>query len=364
MGENKIGQKSKINYGLNLLRIFSMFIVISFHFSDHGVRAVTSLDPLDLDWILLSSARMWGGIVNCSFMLITGYFLSKKTEFSLRRLLQLYAQVWFYSVVFGIVAEWLYKGSLEELDLFRLFCPFISNNYWYFSAYVVVYLFYPFTNRLIEALNKTQHKTLCVISIMLFSFIKTLSMQGWLEGTNWIYLFFALYFTGAYLRKYPFKLDHKGIAVIFLLVLEYASILFCRWFEIKFEKGGLLFYFVWGADKIFPVAISIVLFKFFEEIEVKNVAARRFIGVITPAVFGVYLFHIGDMYKWLFRVVFSDQDTHGIILLLQIVASMVSIFTAGILIDLIRIRFLERPLLKLLDRPLSRLETKVSSFFK
>ena len=61
----------KRNYGLDVYKILIMFLVIAFHFSDHGVTQLVADAPLNFSWFLLASSRIWGGVMQ--LLLYIGY---------------------------------------------------------------------------------------------------------------------------------------------------------------------------------------------------------------------------------------------------------------------------------------------------
>lgn len=359
-------ERNNRNYGIDIYKILCMFLVIAFHFSDHGTTPLLAGNPLTFNWILLASSRIWGGVCNCCFMLVSGYFLSSKTGFTWRNVFKLYGQVWFYSIVSFVAAVALGTIPFGKLALVKALLPLTFNRYWYFSTYIVVYLFHPFFNRLIDALTQTQHQGICILTISLFSLYYTLSHAEWIIGTNRLLIFITLYFVGAYIRKYEIRIEKRKTVLIgaLMLVLSIVSLVCMRFVGAVLHMDNVITYFVWGTEKILPVVTSVFLFLAFERVDVSNILVKRCVSFIAPAVFGVYLFHIGDLQTWLFREVFNNEITYtkGLMFLGQMLLAMISTFVVGIAIDKMRIWLLERPFMKYMEKIIFKLDKKSKDY--
>ena len=356
--------EKKRNYGLDLLKTLSMFMVISFHFSDHGCIPLSSEKPLTVSWVILAIPRIWGGLCNIIFMLVSGYFLCQKKSFSLKNVFKLYGQVWFYSFFCGVGAILLGTHVFSTVDFIKMLLPFTFNRYWYFSSYILIYLFHPFFNRLINSMNQKQHLWLCYLSVGLFSVYYTVTHAEWIIGTNRLFIFIAMYFVGAYIKKY--NINYKRLYIIFfacsLFVIEIASLIIMKFVSYKLKNDNLITYFVWGTERIFPVLLAILLFILFEKKQVSSKIITTLLDFFSPALFGVYLFHVGDLNVWLFQVLFNDSKTYGapLCLVFQMLIAMVTIFLTGSLIDKMRVFILEKPIMKLLKKHIEHLDNLTS----
>ncbi len=340
VGEDRI-------YGLDLYKILGMLLVVAFHFSFHGNVIVNCAQELSFNWIVLAVARIFGAVCNCAFMLISGYFLYRK-NFNVRTVFRLWLQVWFYSVVFGTVCVISGTEQLTAGSLIKMVFPFTSNQYWFFSTYIVIYLIFPFLNKCIDGLSRKQHQAAIVLGLILVPLFATFAGERWTIGTNSIEIFIVLYFVGAYFNKYDVCVSAGKSAVMAAsgMILEILSLFGMR---IVYRLTGIndVTYFVWDQNKIFPVLTGIALFLLFKQIRVRHI---RMIPFLSSSVFGVYLLHDGWAKGFLFGRLFDDSATYDTNLLLpQMILAVCTIFAAGILIDKVRIRIFERPVLKMLN---------------
>lgn len=354
-------QVTSRNYGLDLYKIICMFFVIAFHFSDHGNVVVSCSQDLSFNWCVLAIARIFGGICNCAFMLISGYFLYQK-NFNTKGLFKLWLEVWFYSVTIGTFCYITGTEIFTVKSLVKMVFPFTFNQYWYFSTYIVIYLLFPYLNKWIDSLTKKQHQGIIFLGISLFSILPTLTNALWIVGSNSIPIFFVLYFVGSYFNKYNISISKQTIVPlsIIALAIEIISLFFMR-IVYYYTGQDIYFYLVWGTNKILPVITSTVLFLAFKQIKIKH---TKIITFISSSVFGVYLFHIGRLNVLLFSNLFDNSATYETNMLLpQMLISMCSIFAAGILFDKIRIYIFEKPIMKLCSVPIYRLNNQIQKYY-
>ena len=352
-------------YGLDLYKILAMFFVVVFHFSFHGNVDITCAQKLTFNWTVLAVARIFGAVGNAAFMLISGYFLCRK-KFSFKTVFRLWLEVWFYAVLLGSVRQILGREPFSLKSLFSMFFPFIMNQYWFFSTYLVIYLIFPFLNRCIDGLSEKQHRAAVALGFILVPLLTTFAGARWIIGTNRIVIFIVLYFTGAYFCRYDVGegIHQKRKAALLsagCLALEIASLFGMRIFY-ALTGRDYLFYFVWDVNKILPVLTGIALFLFFKQVRVRHIGILSF---LASSVFGVYLFHDGPLQTFLFGTLFDNSATYGTTLLLpQMAFAACAIFAVGILIDKIRILIFERPVLKLLRPIIDRIDERCAAVWR
>ncbi|MBO4416446.1 MAG: acyltransferase [Lachnospiraceae bacterium] len=347
-------------HGLDLLRIICMLLIISFHFSDHGYTKINYSQPMSFSYILLAISRIWGDIGNCCFILISGYFLYTK-QFSIKKVFRLWFEVFIYSVFSGCLCFLL---GIEEPTFFNvtsMLTPFITKQYWYFSTYIIIYILFPFLNRVINSVSRNQHKYLIFICFVLFSFLPYIGTD-WLNSPSKISIFITLYFCGAYIRKYNISLSLKKSVIIFigLILLEILSILRMKTLD-PFSSPVLLFYHVTEITKPLPIFSAIAMFLIFKQLKPRS---NKLISFLSRSVFGIYLFHIGRLNVLFFSIIFCNRYTYETPWLLpQMLLAVFSIFIAGILIDNIRIYIIERPVMKLMDKFLKKINNRLSEYY-
>lgn len=91
------------NSNLELYRIIVMLLIVAHHYIvNSGLIEKISQSPFDANTVSMALLGSWGKTgINC-FVLITGYFMCK-SRFTLKKLIKLYLQITFYSlIIYGI----------------------------------------------------------------------------------------------------------------------------------------------------------------------------------------------------------------------------------------------------------------------
>lgn len=357
-------QKREI--GIDVLKILCMFLVIAFHYSDHGEIKLIADTPLTFNWLTLASARIWGGICNSVFMLTTGYFLSGKHGFNCSKLIKLYSQVLFYSIISGAIVLLFGYEQFSVSKIVKMVFPFTFNRYWYFSTYILIYLIHPFLNKMIETLKEKQLAVLCGLLLILFSIIPTIISNSWLHDNNNILIFIALYFVGAYIKRKNISWKKRNLLVLSIVVmaLEVLSLVILKKIALKTGDDSKITMMVWETEKIFPVLLGILLFVLFSKIMIRSNSITKVVQILSPSLFGIYLFHIGDLSVILFGKVFNNEAAYGSnLFILHMIAAMCSIFVIGIIVETVRKYLVEKLMMSLFARRIELWQEKIDIFF-
>lgn len=358
--------EAKRGSNIELYRVVSMILITVFHFSDHGNINVDITMASTFNWHVLSFVRIGGGLGNCAFVLITGYFLSSK-EFKLQKLIRLWLQVFFYSTILGIVSFSLGLWELNIINVLRMIFPVINNRYWFLSTYFILYIMTPFLNILINNLNKKDFERLIIMLLVLFSLLPTLTPMfemtyrtSWLTGVNSLPIFILLYFIGAYVKKYDYRIFIKNIyhlaLSIGLCICLFISMLSIKYFIDLNYLGE--FYFVWGMEKTPIVLTAISIFLYFKELNIKY---NKYINIAASTVFGIYLLHTNiEFSQYIFKTIFNNSRTYYSYLLLpQLILAVILIMSSGIIVDRIRMLVFEKPIMIYVEKWLEKVSLKV-----
>ena len=123
---------------MELLRIVAMLLVVIFH-------AACALDvsipegEFSVAHFFLRLCYAAGDLGNSLFILISGHFLVR-SAFSLRRVLRLWAQTLFYSLLLGALA--LAAGRhFSAREALQVVAPVLSNSYWFITGYIAFSFF-------------------------------------------------------------------------------------------------------------------------------------------------------------------------------------------------------------------------------
>ncbi len=199
------------NSSLDLLRVVSMFMILTVHFLGWG-GAVNSLTMSNINYFLIMPVYFISQIGNTLFFLLAGYF--SKGSLRLKKMVFLERKTFFYVFVislavflFGLNPDTTLKYVVKSAF------PIIFNRYWFISVYFILcFLAVPL------------HKGLkqCSKSLVLFIIIALLVNNTFLYSANMTLMQGILSFiVGYYLREYnPFRKWNKiHIALTYILLL-------------------------------------------------------------------------------------------------------------------------------------------------
>ncbi|MBQ9117946.1 MAG: hypothetical protein IJY11_01950 [Clostridia bacterium] len=213
------------HYGLDLYRILCMFLITTIHID--YVDMISFTPYTHFNFYLVSLIKTLQTFSISGFVLISAYFLiEKKTsaKSSIKRIVSFEIQMVFYSIVIMLLSLLFISPNLTGWDIFKTFCPLLSNHYWYPVAYLCLLFLSPFLNKLIYVLNKKQLKILvCGIFVVFSLFSLDISFISAVyvgHETHSILLFVALYFIVAYIKLYGVN-NKKTLATIAFIVSGY-----------------------------------------------------------------------------------------------------------------------------------------------
>lgn len=284
------------NYALDLLRIIAMWMIVLHHILGHG-GVMEQTDSVFYYGLLI----LWNACaisVNL-YVLISGYFLVTQ-KFRPSKLLRLYIEVVFYCLVWYIYA--LVSGQETfafSSFLISVFFPFTSEQYWFLSAYFLMYLLSPVLNFFIKKMSKRQHLIVCLGLFLLFSvwveIYPHLNLNIFNFGNGYsFHWFLVLYFFAAYLRLHadPKKWKRPLFwAFVFLAIMTALTTIQTRFAAsialVKMWQGHFNRF-----NSILTVLLSLSVFTAFLKWEVRGKIVQKLIAIAAPLTLGVYLNHV------------------------------------------------------------------------
>ncbi len=282
------GKKIDRLYGIELLRIISMLMVLSLHFLIKGnYNKSENVYVNSESWVLICFSVV---AVNC-YVLISGYFMCEKS-FKLSRIINTYTQMFFYSIATFAVMIIIGINQFSVGSLAKSIMPFVFNNYWFVTTYILLLFISPLLNSAINNMSKSKMKLVLFTLVCIFCFINNIvkpinpieSSGGY--GLIW---FIVLYMTAAYIKKY-YVASGEWIKY-FLLYVVFAVINFGV--HCLFSGKGVVWdnSMVRDYNNILVYCASVCLFLAFLNLRINNKVMIRIIGFISPLTFAVYLIH-------------------------------------------------------------------------
>lgn len=346
------------NSSIELLRILAMFFVVISHYSFHGQLNFSDTD-LIFNAYLLRCSKL-GNLGVDIFIIISGYFLIN-SKFSLNKWLKLVFQVLFYSIIIYTVFTITGMNQFKLLDFVFSLLPTITKQYWFFTAYIALYLVHPFINVMLKNFSKKQFFTFLCVAIFIWSIIPTFILRYDFYGNEMVQ-FVLLYSLGAFLRINPINSKKETkMSYVFIAASGLCSVLIMI-LEQKLSVLKKLSIDLFGRNSIFIILVAVGLFMLFKNF---NIGEVKFINNISKCTFGVYLIHDNNyVRKWLWNDVFPNGSyVNSYKLVLHLIVSVVIVYVVCTAIEYIRITIFEKPVFKLLNRPINSVEIKLKTAF-
>ena len=281
------------NSNIELLRIVSMLMIVILHFLMHGQILKWSAfgsKEYAIYWMIEAFVFV---SVN-AFVLISGYFLCL-SEFKVSRLMRIWFQVLFYSIICTIFCMAIEGVSLKSLV--KAIVPLTAKQYWFATTYVLMILFSPLINMAIREMNRKQHQlAVWLIAIILCAMPTVFVWERDLITKGMDYTWFlALYIIAAYIRKYgiPKWMTMKVCIwtyVICSLITGGVRIplgILSNHLGFGYTLSGLFFRY----NSMLVAGASIALFCFFLQLRIREGGLNRLILQVAPLTFAVYLIH-------------------------------------------------------------------------
>ena len=358
---------------IELLRIFAMLIIIGHHFALYGgLGDCTEVYFVNRVWIqfLMISGKLGVSL----FVLISGFFLIKMPKLRMEKLIKLWLQVFFWSVlayvVYCVIVR--YAGNADVFrfpELVKNCFPIVNQHWWFASTYFVLYLFSPFLNRYLLSLDKTDFQRLLILMSVCWCLIPTL--LGRTFECNHLLWFFYLYSLAAYIRLYGVEeaVPCSGVGCAIGAILLAFAVLFCidrvKIIYLNMTNYRTGYDYLMGESgeqrlMLLIMAVSLLLFVGFLKISIRT---NRIINTISSATFGIYLIHDNQYIRSIHWYLINRGKEYSMrpVFIPYSVGVMAAVFIACMLIELMRIQILEKHYLKAVKRIGRLVENRLDS---
>lgn len=344
---------------IELLRIVAMILIVAHHYvvnSDllaaKGPVFSHLLAPKSVFTELLGC---WGKSAINSFVIISGYYMCR-SKITVKKFAKLFLEWMFYRLVINAV---LWITGVEPFTagtFFREVLPITNIASNFVPCYMLFYLTIPFLNRLIEAMDQRQHAVLVVFLLAVYAGLGTFHAITF----NYVSWFIVLYFAAAYIRLYPNAVFSSkkiwGKALVCSLAVSALSVIGCAFMKAKTGSGLSPYEFLQDSNTLLAFSNGLCAFLFFKNLNMKYSPA---VNRIAASTFGVLLIHTAGnmrgsaMKNWLWNGFLKNAEAYARPLpayLLHAAASILGVYLVCTLIDMLRIRFLEKPFFALWDK--------------
>ncbi len=343
--KNILQKDTKRMSNIELLRILAMMMVIMLHYLGKGNLLPQMQGPITANGYAAWAMETLSIVAVNVYMLISGYFLSG-SGFKTGRLLGLLCQILCYSIMVPVVLAAfgvLTPGDLNLYVLLQYVFPVQMEQYWFATAYVVMYLFSPILGIAVRSMKKRQLQAVICILLLLFSLNKSiLPVRLVIDNKGYDGLWFVcVYLVAAYMRLYgmPF---FKNTARSFLLYLAgccgiLGITLVSRALYLSTGKFETFLSAAYEYNHILNLFAAAALFYTFFHLKLKEGWVSRVIVKIAPYTFGVYLLHehVELRYRWHEWLGVNAQGSVPLFVLRSI-GTVALVFAVGVGVDMLR----------------------------
>lgn len=271
------------NSTLELLRILSMFMILGLHYIAPQIGGgLQTTVPANLLFLHVAESACIPA-VNV-FVLISGYFLCEKKTTGLRKAVELYLVMVVIDLallLFGVLhGDCIFSFRALAISL----VPFAFGQHWFLETYILLLLFLPFLNLLLERLSQSAHALLIGIQMLIFSLWPSFLPSSPLTDNGYgLTNFITVYLIAAYLRRHVHFRNQKASAVFGLLGWLFSVAIIAVSSYIPYLQSQ-----AWRYCYLFAITASVGIFVFF-----LNLPAffNRAVNLISSTVFDIYIAH-------------------------------------------------------------------------
>lgn len=269
--------EKKRQSNFELLRLVLMLMIVSQHLINNGVLSKDGTGFYDISTQVGSLGTFLEVAVNC-FIIISGYF---GIRISIKKIIRLILDM-------VIIGESIYLISalcgLEKLTIADCIYFAIPIHWWFIAYYIVLMLFAPYINKLVNNISKGWLLALVVMMYVILSVPATLAGYDFGGGiSNFIFM----YIIGRYLR-----LHFNNLYPVYFWIIGYVLFSLCSavgdWYLHEFSNVP----YTWGikffqSNSIFIIPASICFFNIFSKVRFESSA----VNVLAKSSLGIYIIH-------------------------------------------------------------------------
>ena len=323
------------NYGIDCLRVVSMFFVILLHcLGRGGVLNFYKPDTAgyNIFWFFEAAAYCAVDI----FALISGYVGYSDTDKPFK--MKNYINIWLQSVFLGLLTTAAYQvfrpDAVKPDDYFKSLLPVSHDLYWYLTAYTALYFFIPVLNAAVRATDEKKLKKLLVSMFIALCVYENLARHFKFDrGYSFAWLA-ILYFAGAAIKKCGIGIKLKKRFCFLFIFLCTAAGWGWKMIGTEFTFAGLK---ITNATLIAYTSPLTVLAAVFYLIAFSKIRVKGFlldlVKPFAPGAFAAYIVNCHPLvWNGLMTTVFKPVKSYPVPALLGVVLLFAASFTVGCLI--------------------------------
>lgn len=288
--------------------------------------------------------------------------MCEEHKLKVSKLLKLIFEVFFYSIVIIIFGICINKMTI--IHAIKLFFA-IPVGFWQFiTLYVMLYILSPYINLM---LRNIQIKDLIKLTtILAFTWIVFPSFFYYGFDISYsITWFIFVYICGACIKKIEKRIQINPKVYLFIGII---SICIIALSEVMIRYIGINYLTILQDEvehfrqynSIFVMISAISLFLGFKQLNIKN---NKIINKIASTSLAVYMLHDDNVFRYyIWRNIFKGVSfQYSKLLIPHAIGSCLIIFIVFAIIDLLRQKFIEKPVMKYLTPKIEKFDDKINN---
>lgn len=262
-----------------------------------------------------------------------------RSTISLRKFLKLLLEVELYKITIFVLFCLAGRAECSFNNILQTIMPFRDIDTGFIGGFLMYYLAIPFLNILVDNLDKQRHLLLMAYGIILYSVMQKF---GFLLTLNYVAWFSVLHIVASYIRLYDLPRNNEmkfwGKATFCTILLAMMSVV-----GVRLLTGGC-YWMVSDSNAPFAILVAVCSFMFFKNMRLPH---SSLINSLAAGTFAVFLIHNNKlMREWLWHDVFQNCNFwESSVLIPHAIISVTVIFIVCTIIDYIRRKTIERPIL-------------------
>ena len=342
--------KTKRASNFELLRIIAIVLIVMQHLAYYSKFDYSSMSFFDNSYIYIM--EIFGKLGVFLFVIITGFFYDKNKS-NIKKYIFFDIKIVVYSLL-CILAGVIIKDKISVEIIIKAFFPCCFSLYWFATCYLLLIIFAPYLNIIVERLDKAAYIRFLIILFFLISIIAYIPKTE--VYFNNFFMFIFIYFIGAYIKKYDVSISNN-IAMKVMIALVILSVAVALLFMVASYKLTILnkyLMFPFYLNSPLTVALGIITFLIFKNIKIDSNAINR----ISKNTFGIYLIHENPIVRnIIWNRFFNLSNYTGVnLIILSVIKICVIIFICILLSFLIdnfllkKINIVVEKIINLVDR--------------
>ncbi len=291
-----------------LLSIMCMLSIIGIHVYTQTNASRLTIDN-GLNYIFIVFIAYGGRLVCNCYVMIGAWFLTE-SDFKAERVVNLWLEVFFYSVIITVVCRVLGVGDASFIKLVQSFFPVFGRPVWFAAEYICLLLLSPFMNKFLLKDIVSCKKLLIIMGTLIIGCATAFPVEHTTPAFSELTWFCFLYLLIGYLKRCPLQWCNKKKDCWIWAGMSYVSLcliyIICDTVEAIRGRGMIATYYMEHYESLGGFLCSLLLFY-----AVKNtlIPYNKGINKFGNCTFAVYVIHqVPAFYPFLWNGIFHVNE--------------------------------------------------------